>query len=66
MTNKTSIKMNDDGILFLKKFRDNRRKVGIDNSDLSYWRLVGVIARYFRANNERYLELINVEEYKNV
>lgn len=62
MVNKTSIKVSDEGIEFLKRFRDNRRKIGIDKEDLSYWKLVGIIRKYFKLNHERYLELIKVKE----
>lgn len=62
---KTSIKISNDGISFLKRFRTNRRKTEIDEEDLSYWELIEVIAKYFKLNNDRYLELMGVKN-KNV
>lgn len=65
MKSKTSIKISDNAIEFLRKFRTNRRKVEIDKEDLSYWQLLEVIATYFKLENESYLKLINME-FKNV
>lgn len=64
MSIKTSIKLSDVGVSFLKKFRTNRRKVDMDEEDLSYWRLMEIISKYFRNNNDKYLELIKIKEDK--
>lgn len=61
----TSVKVNDETISFLKKLSTNRRKVDVDEKDLSYWRLIGVIVKYFKNNDARYLELIKLAEGKN-
>ena len=66
MTSKTSIKVSKKGVDFLKKLRTNRRKVETDNHDLAYWRLIDIIAKYFKDNNERYIDLIKVVEDNNV
>ena len=66
MNLKVSIKVSELGIAFLKKLRTNRRKVDTDEEDLSYWILMEVIAKYFKTNNDRYLELIKLMEDKNV
>jgi len=68
MTLKTSIKISEEGLSFLKRFRSNRRKVETDDRDLAYWELIEVIARYFKNQNERYHELVRVlpKEEKNV
>ena len=64
--NKTSIKISEVGLSFFQKFRTNRRKADIDGSDLSYWKLVELIEKYFKNNNDRYLELVKMEWDKNV
>lgn len=64
MSIKTSLKLSQEGIDFLKKLRVNRIKTDIDEEGLSYWRLLELIAKYFKSNNERYLELVNTKEDK--
>jgi len=63
---KTSIKVSDIGLSFFQKFRTNRRKADVDSADLSYWKLIELIERYFKNNNDKYLELIKMEYKKNV
>ena len=63
---KTSIKLSEKGIIFLKKFRTNRRKTDIDIEDASYWELMELIAEFFKKNNDKYLELIKLRINKNV
>lgn len=63
---KVSIKVSDEGINFLKKLITNRRKADIDESDLHYWKVMEIIAKYFKLNNDRYLELVKMGWNKNV
>ena len=63
---KTSIKVSDLGLSFFQKLRTNRRKADVDLSDLSYWKLIEIIEKYFKNNNDKYLELVKMEEVKNV
>lgn len=65
MSIKTSVKLSNVGIDFLKKLRTNRRKMDVDEEDLSYWKLIEVIARHFRNRNDEYLELVKLPEEKN-
>lgn len=65
MSAKTSVKVDDETIGFLKKFSTNRRKIEVDERDLSYWRLIAVIVKYFKNNNDRYMELVKLAEGKN-
>lgn len=58
MSLKSSIKISGKGISFLKKFRTNRRKMDIDDEDLSYWRIMDIIVEYFKNNNDQYLEMV--------
>jgi len=64
MKSKTSIKVEEDCIQFLKKFKRNRIKLDIDEEGLSYWELINLIVKYFKSDGDRYLELVNME-YKN-
>lgn len=61
---KQSIKVDDSGIEFLKKLRTNRRKLDIDESDLSYWKLISIISNWFKLNPQSYSELVKMEEKK--
>lgn len=66
MVNKSSVKLSEAGVEFLKKFRLNRIRTKADDDILSYSDLVEVVAKYFKTNNERYLELIKIKRNKNV
>ncbi len=61
-----SVKMSEDVVSFLKKFRTNRRKTDVDESDLSYSRLLEVIVKYFKQDEKKYLEIVKLVEGKNV
>lgn len=61
----SSIKVSDQGLSFLKKLRTNRRKADVDPEDASYWKLIEIMAKYFKLNNEDYLELVKMEIGKN-
>lgn len=62
----TSTKISENVRVFLKKFRTNRRKTEIDESDLSYSGLLEIVVKYFKNNNDKYLELIKIPAVKNV
>jgi len=64
--NRYSIKLSQEGISFLKRLKTNRRKADIDEQDASYWRLIELIAKYFKLNNQEYLDLVKMEMNKNV
>lgn len=65
MATKTSVKVGDDVISFLKKLRTNRRKTDIDDQDLSYSKLLSIIVRYFKNSEEEYLKIVKLTETKN-
>ena len=65
MKSKTSVKLTETGVNFLKKFRTNRRKAGTDEEDLSYWKLMEIISKFFKDDNDAYLKLIKSKEVKN-
>ncbi len=60
MSLKTSIKISDSGITFLKKLRLNRIKADTDEDPLFMWESIELIAKYFKNKNDRYLELIKM------
>ena len=62
---KTSEKLSQEGISFLKNLRKNRIKMDIDQNGLSYWKLLELIGKYFKSNNDRYLELVKTKEGDN-
>lgn len=64
MENKTSVKLSGEVTDFLKNFRKNRTKVDMDEDYLSYSRLLEIIVKYFKDNNERYLEAVKLPESK--
>jgi len=64
MTEKISTKLSEEGQNFLKRLRNNRRKVGVDQEDLAYWQLIENIEKFFKLNNDAYIELVNMESKK--
>jgi len=64
MTEKISTKLSEEGQDFLKRLRNNRRKIGIDEEDLYYWQLIELIEKFFKLDNDAYLRLVKMEENK--
>jgi hypothetical protein len=69
MNIKTSVKFSDENILFWKNLNVNCIKTDKLKEILSYSDLQEGVVKYFKLNNHRYLELIeligNMEENKN-
>ncbi len=65
MTNKTSVKLSATGMIFLDRFRTNRRKQNIDKRDISNWRLIEIIYQYLKNNDKIYQELLKTEWVEN-
>jgi len=69
MKNKTSVKFSEDNIQFWKNLNVNCIKTDKLKDILSYSDLQEGIVKYFKLNNNRYLELIeligNMEAHKN-
>ena len=59
--NETSMKVNELGKSFVEKFKANRRGAGVDDKEISFQKALDTIATYFKLNNDRYLELIELE-----
>jgi len=64
MTNKNTppIRLDDEFISFLERAQLNRIKTDIDFKTIGNPRMSALIVKYFKLNNNRYLELINMEE----
>ena len=69
MNIKTSVKFSDENIQFWKNLNVNCIKTDKLKEILSYSDLQEGVVKYFKLNNHRYLELIeligNMEEHKN-
>lgn len=66
MNNPTPVKLTKDGIDFLRRLATNRIRAETDEAPGVYpYEALELIEKYFKLNNDRYLELIKME-YKNV
>lgn len=61
---KTSTKLSDDTREFLKKFDVNRIRAGTADDKIGYSRLLDLIVKYFKLNNDSYLGLVSLKEEK--
>lgn len=57
---KTSVKMDEENITFWKKMNINGIKSDIIKDIMSYSDLQKVIIYYFKINNDRYIELLEL------
>ena len=61
VNNKRPLKVSDEFYNFLLKFGSNRVKSDMEMKTMPLCNLPNVIVKYFKSNNERYLELVNFE-----
>lgn len=61
MINAENIRISPKGKDFLKRFITNRRKIGTDEEDISYWKCLELIEKYFKNNNDEYIELTKIK-----
>jgi hypothetical protein len=59
--NKGTMKISNNFRSFAEKFGQNRVKVGVDVKTIPLCHVPDLIVRYFKSNNDRYLELVNME-----
>lgn len=59
--NGTSIRLSNEFREFLKRMKYNRIKADVDNDILSAMDAADILVKYFKLNNDRYLELVNME-----
>lgn len=62
--NRFPMKVSPEWYEFLENFSANRVKVGMEKRTLPFSRLPDIIIKYFKLNNDRYLDLVKME-YKN-
>jgi hypothetical protein len=58
MVNKRTIKVSEDFYNFLLKFGANRVKADMEMQTIPLTELPDIIVRYFKSNNDKYLELV--------
>lgn len=56
-----SVKVSDDWYSFIEKFGINRIRAGTDNKIRNLCDLPDIIMNYFKLNNDKYLEVVNME-----
>jgi len=61
MVEKRPMKATEEWYNFLLKFGANRVKSGVDIRTGNFCDLPDIIVKYFKLNNDRYLELVNLE-----
>jgi len=61
MENKKPIKISISFYNFLLRFGSNRVKSDMDIKNRNLCDLPDIIVKYFKENNDRYLELVNLE-----
>lgn len=59
--NSTPTRLSDDNLNFLKRCNTNRIKVGSETKTISYSKLLDIIEKYFKDNNDEYLNFIKWE-----
>jgi len=67
MTNRNTppMRFNEGFKLFIEKAQLNRVKIETDRKTIGNPRMADLIVRFFKFNNDQYLELINMEEKNN-
>jgi len=66
MANLGTLKVSDDFKKFLRKFQAYRVSEEIEEKGTSLCYLPDIIVKYFKLNNERYLELVAMERNNGV
>lgn len=62
MKSKISVKLTNENINFLKRISINRIKADVETETITPSKALSLIEKYFKLNNNEYLELINMEE----
>lgn len=63
---KKTVKLTDIGMLFLDRFRTNRRKQGVDKRDSPNWKLQEIMYQYFKKNDKEYQDLLKWEHNNDI
>lgn len=64
MGSSTSTRLSEAYKNFIVRLSSNRIIIKVDKKPLSAERASNLIVKYFKNNNDRYIELINMEEKK--
>ena len=64
--NKTSTKLSESSRAFLAKLAAHLTTSGTEKFNLDFDKTILRIQKYFKLNNDRYLELLKVQDDKNV
>lgn len=64
MKQKTSVKLSDKNLSFLRKMAVNRVKVDKEMKTLPPSYMLDLIEKYFKLNNEEYIKLLHLEVKK--
>lgn len=62
MKDKISVKVSDSGREFLENLSVNRRYLKVDKKQLCYHESIDIIAKFFKLNQDKYHELIQLEK----
>jgi len=65
MGNKISIKMTEENLNFLKRIAVNRIKADIETGLMTPSQSLTLIEKYFKLDNDGYVDMINLEDKKN-
>jgi len=65
MTNTRPFKLSEEFLSFSRRLQKNRVKADIDEETIGHPRTSKIISKYFKLNNDRYLELVQLAEDKN-
>jgi len=65
MKNKISIKMTEENLNFLKRIAVNRIKADIETGLMTPSQSLTLIEKYFKLDNDGYVDMINLEDKKN-
>jgi hypothetical protein len=58
--NKVTVRISGESYEFLKKFKNNRLKLDIDNLPISYPEAMDIIMKFFKNNNDQYLKIVKM------
>ena len=66
MSSFTNCRLSVDNVKFLRKLNVNRIKADMSNEIESNSYMMDLIVKYFKVNNDKYLELVKMEDKRNV
>lgn len=58
--NKVTVRISGESYEFLKKLKNNRLKLDIDNLPISYPEAMDIIMKFFKNNNDQYLKIVKM------